>query len=73
MIGDGFTRFENPVSVSLVKQGVSLKPKLEAVSVSTNGSRFFVEPDFGFESETGFSFGIYVKQTVSIQPLSMDS
>jgi len=48
VIGDGFTRFENPVSVS------------------TNGSRFFVEPDFGFESETGFSFGIYVKQTVSI-------
>jgi len=28
---------------------------------------------FGFESETGFSFGMYVKQTVSIQPVSMDS
>jgi len=34
MIGDGFTRFANPVSVSLVKQAVSLKPKLEPVSVS---------------------------------------
>ena len=27
----------------------------------------FVETDFCFESETGFSFGMYVKQTVSIQ------
>ena len=33
----------------------------------------FVETGFGFESETGFSFGMYVKQTVSIQPVSMDS
>ena len=40
MIEDGFTRFANPVSVSLVKQAVSLKPKLEPVSDSTNGSRF---------------------------------
>jgi len=39
VIGDGFTRFANPVSVSLVKQVVSLKPKLEPVSESTNGSR----------------------------------
>jgi len=39
VIGDGFTRFANPVSVSLVKQAVSLKLKLEPVSVSTNGSR----------------------------------
>ena len=39
MIGDGFTRFANPVSVLLVKQAVSLKPKLEPVSDSTNGSR----------------------------------
>jgi len=39
VIGDGFTRFANPVSVSLVKQTVSLKPKLEPVSDSTNGSR----------------------------------
>jgi len=37
VIGDGFTTFANPVSVSLVKQAVSLK--LEPVSVSTNGSR----------------------------------
>jgi len=33
----------------------------------------FVETGFGFESETGFSIGMYVKQTVSIQPVSMDS
>ena len=39
MIGDDFTRFANPISVSFVKQAVSLKPKLEPVSVSTNGSR----------------------------------
>ena len=39
VIGDGFTRFANPVSVSFVKQAVSLKPKLEPISVSTNGSR----------------------------------
>jgi len=26
-----------------------------------------------FESETGFSFGIYLKQTDSIQPVSIDS
>jgi len=32
VIGDGFTRFANPVSVSLVKQAVSLKPKVEPVS-----------------------------------------
>ena len=38
VIGDGFTRFANPVSVSLLKQAVSMKPKLEPVSVSTNGS-----------------------------------
>jgi len=31
----------------------------------------FVETGFGFESETGFSFGMYVKQTVSIQPVSI--
>jgi len=37
VIGDGFTKFANTVSVSLVKQAVSLKPKLEPVSVSTNG------------------------------------
>ena len=42
MIGDGFTRFANPVSVSLVKQAVSLKPKLEPVSVSTKSRRQFV-------------------------------
>ena len=39
VIGDDFTRFANPISVSFVKQAVSLKPKLEPVSVSTNGSR----------------------------------
>jgi len=43
VIGDGFTRFANSVSVSLVKQAISLKPilkpKLEPVSVSTNGLR----------------------------------
>jgi len=33
----------------------------------------FVVTGFGFESETGFSFGMYVKQTISIQPVSMDS
>jgi len=33
----------------------------------------FVETGFGFKSETGFSFGMYVKQTVSIQPVYMDS
>ena len=38
MIGDGFARFANPVSVSLVKQAVSPKPKLGPVSVSTNES-----------------------------------
>ena len=36
VIGDGFTRFANPVSVLLLKQVVSLKQKLEPVSVSTN-------------------------------------
>jgi len=36
VIGDGFTRFMNLVSVSLVKQAVSPKPKLKLVSVSTN-------------------------------------
>jgi len=39
VIGDGFTTFANPVSVSLVKQAVSVNPKLEKVSVSTNRSR----------------------------------
>ena len=39
VIGHSFTRFANPVSVSLVKQAVSLKPKLEPVSVSSKGSR----------------------------------
>jgi len=33
----------------------------------------FVETGFGVESETGFSFGMYVKQAVSIQPVSMYS
>ena len=33
----------------------------------------FVETGFCFESEIGFSFGMYVKQSVSIQPVSMDS
>jgi len=39
MIGDGFTRFAISVLASLVKQAVSLKPKLKPISVSTNGSR----------------------------------
>ena len=58
---DGYDQSDLPDVIILLKVIVSL------------GRDPFVETGFCFESETGFSFGMYVKQTVSIQPVSMDS
>jgi len=46
---------------------------LDLKRVITKGVIHLSKPVSVFESETGFSFGMYVKQTVSIQPVSMDS
>ena len=48
-------------------------PKNYSFLYTNLGRDPFVETGFGFESETGFSFGMYVKQTILIQPVSMDS
>jgi len=65
----------------LLKIYFVLRPSLISCSVTDDVTRRWLHSwawsicriGFGFESETGFSIGMYVKQTVSIQLVSMES